>query len=77
MGLLVARLVRDTDGGLDCNVSEKPHLLLPTLPPQPSVLLPRLTLVASELIHVLEREPSVGKSKPLLDDLRIEEGAVF
>jgi len=50
---------------------------LSTLSPKPTVLFSRLSLIPSELIHVLERETSVRKPKTLLDDLGVEEGAIF
>jgi len=40
-------------------------------------LLPRLSLIASELIHVLEREPGIGEPIPLLDDFSVEEGSIL
>jgi len=59
-------------------LSDRGKLLhLPGLPPKPSILLPRLTLILSELIHVLERQPCVSKPIPLLDDLSVEESTVF
>ena len=30
-----------------------------------------------KLVHILEREPSVGEPIPLLDDLRIEESTIL
>jgi len=45
-------------------------------PVKPSSMFSRLSLIASELIQVLERKPCIGVSIPLLDDLCIEKGSI-
>jgi len=62
---------------LDLDVSLLFHsTLVPpsSFTPKPSFTLPCLSLIASKLIQVFEREPCVGVSIPLLEDLRIEKG---
>ncbi len=51
--------------------------LLVGLCPKSSVLLPRLTLVVPELIHILKWETGISEPIGVLDDLSVEEGTVF
>jgi len=52
-------------------------VLLSALPPKPPSLLPRLSLIASKLIQILEWETGIGVFIPLLDDFCIEKGSIL